>query len=114
MEMGPAMMGLLLFALGIELLPLVKTIGDHKAAIAMADGEQIVMAGLWAKWKSPTSGEEFLSCTILTCRPGASFSRAQPARLIGATPNLIMAGINLHDQRNSKMDRRRLQDLGQK
>jgi hypothetical protein len=38
-------MGMLLFALGIELLPLVKTIGDHKAAIAMADGEQMVMAG---------------------------------------------------------------------
>jgi putative SOS response-associated peptidase YedK len=27
------------------------------------------MAGLWAKWKSPTSGEEVLSCTILTCGP---------------------------------------------
>jgi putative SOS response-associated peptidase YedK len=25
--------------------------------------------GLWAKWKSPTSGEEVLSCTILTCEP---------------------------------------------
>jgi putative SOS response-associated peptidase YedK len=25
--------------------------------------------GLWAKWKSPTSGEEVLSCTILTCAP---------------------------------------------
>jgi putative SOS response-associated peptidase YedK len=23
--------------------------------------------GLWAKWKSPTNGEEVLSCTILTC-----------------------------------------------
>jgi putative SOS response-associated peptidase YedK len=39
-------------------------------AIAMADGDaQMVMAGLWAKWKSPTSGEEVLSCTILTCEP---------------------------------------------
>jgi putative SOS response-associated peptidase YedK len=27
------------------------------------------MAGLWAKWKSPTSGEEVLSCTILTRGP---------------------------------------------
>jgi len=27
------------------------------------------LAGLWAKWKSPTSGEEVLSCTILTCEP---------------------------------------------
>ena len=38
-------------------------------AIAMAGDSQMVMAGLWAKWKSPTSGEEVLSCTILTCRP---------------------------------------------
>ena len=29
----------------------------------------IPLAGLWAKWKSPTSGEEVLSCTILTCEP---------------------------------------------
>ena len=35
----------------------------------MADRAQMVMAGLWAKWKSPTSGEEVLSCTILTCGP---------------------------------------------
>ena len=38
-------------------------------AIAMADNDQMVMAGLWAKWRSPTSGEEVLSCTILTCGP---------------------------------------------
>ena len=36
-------------------------------AIAMAGDEQMVMAGLWAKWKSPTNGEGVLSCTILTC-----------------------------------------------
>jgi putative SOS response-associated peptidase YedK len=29
-------------------------------AIAMADNAQMVMAGLWAKWKSLTSGEEVL------------------------------------------------------
>jgi putative SOS response-associated peptidase YedK len=38
-------------------------------AIAMAGDAQMVMAGLWAKWKSPASGEEVLSCTILTCEP---------------------------------------------
>jgi putative SOS response-associated peptidase YedK len=38
-------------------------------AIAMAGDAPMVMAGLWAKWKSPTSGEEVLSCTILTCGP---------------------------------------------
>jgi putative SOS response-associated peptidase YedK len=41
-------------------------------AIAMADDAQMVMAGLWAKWKSPTSGEEVLSCTILTCGPNTA------------------------------------------
>lgn len=38
-------------------------------AIAMADGGQMVMAGLWAKWKNPKSGEQIESCTILTCQP---------------------------------------------
>ena len=38
-------------------------------AVAMANDSLMVMAGLWAKWKSPTSGEEVLSCTILTCEP---------------------------------------------
>jgi putative SOS response-associated peptidase YedK len=37
-------------------------------AIAMIEG-QMVMAGLWAKWKEPKSGDEILSCTILTCGP---------------------------------------------
>lgn len=35
-------------------------------AIAMADAAPMVMAGLWARWNSP-SGEEIQSCTILTC-----------------------------------------------
>ena len=39
-------------------------------AIAMADDGQMVMAGLWARWKSP-QGEEVLSCSILTCGPNA-------------------------------------------
>jgi putative SOS response-associated peptidase YedK len=32
----------------------------------MADDGQMVMAGLWAKWKDPKSGNEIQSCTILT------------------------------------------------
>lgn len=40
-------------------------------AIAMADGGQMVMAGLWDRWKDPKSGNEVLSCTVLTCRPNA-------------------------------------------
>src|ERR1700741_106316 len=35
-------------------------------AIGMADGGQMVMAGLWALWKDPKSGDEVQSCTILT------------------------------------------------
>jgi putative SOS response-associated peptidase YedK len=35
-------------------------------AIAMADNGQMVMAGLWALWKDPKSGDEIQSCTILT------------------------------------------------
>jgi putative SOS response-associated peptidase YedK len=34
----------------------------------MADDGQMVMAGLWAKWKDPKSGDEIQSCTILTTR----------------------------------------------
>jgi putative SOS response-associated peptidase YedK len=37
-------------------------------AIAMADDGPMVMAGLWAKWKDPKSGDEIQSCTILTTR----------------------------------------------
>jgi putative SOS response-associated peptidase YedK len=43
----------------------------------MADNRQMVMAGLWAKWKSPTSGEEVLSCTILTCWPNGTMGELQ-------------------------------------
>lgn len=35
-------------------------------AIAMHDDRQMVMAGLWARWKDPKTGEEIQSCTILT------------------------------------------------
>jgi putative SOS response-associated peptidase YedK len=38
-------------------------------AIAMTDDAQMVMAGLWAKWKDPKSADEIQSCTILTCGP---------------------------------------------
>jgi putative SOS response-associated peptidase YedK len=35
----------------------------------MADGGMMVMAGLWSKWKDLKSGNEVLSCTILTSVP---------------------------------------------
>jgi putative SOS response-associated peptidase YedK len=35
----------------------------------MADGSPMVTAGLWSLWKSPQSGEEFLTCTMMTCAP---------------------------------------------
>jgi putative SOS response-associated peptidase YedK len=43
-------------------------------AIGMADDGQMVMAGLWAKWKDPKSGDEIQSCTILTCGPNAAIA----------------------------------------
>jgi putative SOS response-associated peptidase YedK len=42
-------------------------------AIGMAgEGQQMVMAGLWSKWKNRATGEEIVSCTILTCEPNAA------------------------------------------
>jgi putative SOS response-associated peptidase YedK len=35
----------------------------------MADGSPMVTAGLWSSWKNPTSGEEILTCTMMTCEP---------------------------------------------
>jgi putative SOS response-associated peptidase YedK len=41
-------------------------------AIGMADGGPMVMAVLWDSWKSPQSGEEIVTCTVLTCGPNKS------------------------------------------
>src|SRR6266852_1023679 len=38
-------------------------------AVDMASGDEMVMAGLWSKWRDRASGEEVLSCTVLTCAP---------------------------------------------
>jgi putative SOS response-associated peptidase YedK len=38
-------------------------------AVDMASGGEMVMAGLWSKWRDPASREEVLSCTVLTCAP---------------------------------------------
>jgi putative SOS response-associated peptidase YedK len=48
--------------------------GNKKQAysISLADDDPMVMAGLWDTWKSPTSGEEILTCTVLTCEPNIS------------------------------------------
>jgi putative SOS response-associated peptidase YedK len=35
----------------------------------MHDNSEMVTAGLWSAWKSPSSGEEILSCTTITCAP---------------------------------------------
>ena len=40
-------------------------------AIATADDGPMVMAGLWALWKDPKSGDEIASCTILTTSANA-------------------------------------------
>ena len=38
-------------------------------AVGMADGGEMVMAGLWSTWRNPANGEEIQSCTVLTCAP---------------------------------------------
>jgi putative SOS response-associated peptidase YedK len=40
-------------------------------AVAMADGGQMVMAGLWDEWTDKRTGERVKSCTIITCPPNA-------------------------------------------
>jgi hypothetical protein len=57
-------------------------------AIAMADDGQMVMAGLWAKWKSPR-GEEVLSCTVLTCEPN---------KLVGELHDRMPSMISIADR----------------
>ena len=34
----------------------------------------MVMAGLWETWKSPQSGEEIVTCTVITCEPNAAMA----------------------------------------
>ncbi len=51
-------------------------------AIDMADGSPMVTAGLWSLWKSPQSGEEMLTCTMMTARrrkSWASFTTGCPS-----------------------------------
>lgn len=37
--------------------------------IGLSTWEPFAFAGLWDRWKNPETGEETLSCTILTCPP---------------------------------------------
>lgn len=43
-------------------------------AIGMADDKEMVMAGLWSKWRHPLSKEEILSCTVFTCGANEAMS----------------------------------------
>jgi putative SOS response-associated peptidase YedK len=40
-------------------------------AVATAEGNQMVMAGLWDEWTDKKTGERIKSCTIITCPPHA-------------------------------------------
>jgi putative SOS response-associated peptidase YedK len=40
-------------------------------AVAMADDDLMVVAGLWDEWKDRKTGERVRSCTIITCPPNA-------------------------------------------
>jgi putative SOS response-associated peptidase YedK len=43
--------------------------GPVSYTIGTADDGLMVMAGLWETWKSPQSGEEVVTCTVVTCEP---------------------------------------------
>jgi putative SOS response-associated peptidase YedK len=43
-------------------------------AVDMASGNEMVMAGLWSRWRDPANGEEVLSCTVLTCEPNRAMA----------------------------------------
>jgi putative SOS response-associated peptidase YedK len=45
-------------------------------AFAMADDSQMVMAAPWARWRDPRSGDEVLSCLVLTCEPDTSVAES--------------------------------------
>jgi putative SOS response-associated peptidase YedK len=38
-------------------------------AVGMADGSQMIFAGLWEEWTDKKTGERVKSCTIITCPP---------------------------------------------
>jgi putative SOS response-associated peptidase YedK len=40
-------------------------------AVAMANGDLMVMAGLWDEWQDRKTGERIKSCTVITCPPNA-------------------------------------------
>jgi putative SOS response-associated peptidase YedK len=42
--------------------------------IGTADDSPMVMAGLWDTWKSPKSGEEIVTCTVITCEPNGAMA----------------------------------------
>jgi putative SOS response-associated peptidase YedK len=39
--------------------------------IRRKDGEPMGFAGLWEAWRDPASGEELVTCAIITCEPNA-------------------------------------------
>jgi putative SOS response-associated peptidase YedK len=46
-------------------------------AVDMASTDQMVMAGLWSRWRDPANGEEVLSSTVLTCEPNRAMVEIQ-------------------------------------
>jgi putative SOS response-associated peptidase YedK len=45
---------------------------EQAYAIGTADDFPMVMAGLWETWKSPRSGEEIVTCTVITREPNTA------------------------------------------
>jgi hypothetical protein len=69
-------------------------------AVDMASSDEMVMAGLWSKWRDPASGEEILSCTVLTCAPNDAMAEKHPRSLVRTCQtSRRKAGMTSHPKR---------------
>jgi putative SOS response-associated peptidase YedK len=70
-------------------------------AVDMASSDEMVMAGLWSKWRDPASGEEILSCTVLTCAPNDAMAEKHPRSLVRTCQtSRRKAGMTSHPKRS--------------
>jgi putative SOS response-associated peptidase YedK len=69
-------------------------------AVDMASSDEMVMAGLWSKWRDPASGEEILSCAVLTCAPNEAMAEKHPRSLVRTCQmSRRKAGMTSHPKR---------------
>jgi putative SOS response-associated peptidase YedK len=57
--------------------------------IAPADGRLLAMAGLWAPWRDPRSGEWLRSCAVVTTRPNGTVSELHDRMPVLLEPDAV-------------------------